>query len=104
MKIISGALIIFSPFALLTLGQASWKAIESFGENTLMPNRTKMEVLDKPVSKLQRVIWILFDELDLRLAFINRPDNVNLPEFDQFRSQSLFATQGLSHSKNYLGL
>ena len=99
-EISSGALIILSPFALLTLGQVSWKAIESFGENTLMAHRTKMEILDKPVSKLQRVVWIIFDELDLRLAFINRPDNVNLPEFDQFRNESLFATQALSHSKN----
>ena len=99
-KFFSGVLIILFPFSLLTLSQASLKAIENLRENTLKPNATKMAILDKPAAKLQRVVWIIFDELDLRLAFINRPDNVNLPEFDQLRTQALFATQGLSHSKN----
>ena len=38
-----------------------------------------------------RVVWILFDELDQHLVFEHRPRSLNLPEFDRFRSQALYA-------------
>jgi hypothetical protein len=39
-----------------------------------------------------RVLWIIFDEMDYRLAFDERPAGVKLPEFDRLKSESLFAT------------
>ncbi len=42
-----------------------------------------------------RVLWIIFDETDYRLAFEQRPANVQLPEFDRLRQESLFATGAL---------
>ena len=39
-----------------------------------------------------RVVWIIFDETDERLAFEQRPAGLELPEFDRFRSTSLWAT------------
>lgn len=42
--------------------------------------------------ELPRVVWIIFDETDYRLAFAQRPVNVSLPNFDQLRRESLFAT------------
>lgn len=40
-----------------------------------------------------RVLWLLFDELDQRLAFEERPDDVHLPEFDRLRDEGFYATQ-----------
>jgi hypothetical protein len=47
-----------------------------------------------PVSPHQpRVVWIIFDELDYRVTFENRPAHVVLPELDRLRGDSLFVTQ-----------
>jgi hypothetical protein len=46
-----------------------------------------------PVRENQpRVVWVIFDETDQRLAFEQRPAGLQLPEFDRFRSESLYAT------------
>ena len=39
-----------------------------------------------------RVLWVLFDETDMRLSFEQRPAHVQLPEMDRLRGESLFAT------------
>ena len=53
-----------------------------------------------PLFQLQpdgpRVIWIIFDELDQRLAFEQRSPNLRLPEFDRFRAESLSATNAFA--------
>lgn len=38
-----------------------------------------------------RVVWIIFDETDYRLAFEKRPAYVSLPEFDRMRQEALAA-------------
>lgn len=38
-----------------------------------------------------RVLWIIFDETDYRLAFEQRPPPVKLPEFDRLQGESLSA-------------
>jgi hypothetical protein len=40
----------------------------------------------------RRVIWIVFDEFDQRIAFDARPKNLELPEFDRLRGESLVAS------------
>ena len=49
-----------------------------------------------PNVSLPRVVWIIFDELDYRLSFPERPTTVNMPEFDRLRAQSLFASDAFS--------
>jgi hypothetical protein len=39
-----------------------------------------------------RVVWMIFDEMDYRLVFEQRPPGFQYPEFDRIRGQSLFAT------------
>ncbi|MEQ1884446.1 MAG: sulfatase-like hydrolase/transferase [Bryobacteraceae bacterium] len=41
----------------------------------------------------RRVIWLLFDEFDQRLAFDHRPSEVELPELDRLRAESMVAEQ-----------
>jgi hypothetical protein len=38
------------------------------------------------------VVVLLFDELDYRLAFAERPSGLSLPELDRLRAEALFAT------------
>ena len=43
-----------------------------------------------------RVVWIIFDCTDYRLAFEQRPAGVSLPEFDRLRNESLFCVNACS--------
>jgi hypothetical protein len=49
-----------------------------------------------------RMLWIIFDELDQRLVFDERPASITLPEFDRFRRQALSASQAYSPSNKTL--
>jgi hypothetical protein len=49
-----------------------------------------------PRSPLPRIVWIIFDELDYRLSFTDRPSTLALPEFDRLRAASLFAENAVS--------
>lgn len=53
-------------------------------------------------NSLPRVVWIIFDELDFRLSFLDRPSNVPMPEFDRLRAQSLFAENAFSPAPDTL--
>jgi len=39
-----------------------------------------------------RVLWLVFDELDQRVAFVDRPAALRLRELDRFRAASFYAT------------
>ncbi len=45
-----------------------------------------------------RLVWIVFDELDQRLLYEERPEGVALPELDRLRDESLYATQAYAPS------
>lgn len=88
--------LIFSPFALANLLQAGWIAIEEPSTGTA--SRTREMAFES--GEKQRVVWLLMDELDLRLAFLERPPGLSLPELDRLRAQSLFARDAISYSRN----
>ncbi len=50
-----------------------------------------------------RFIWIIFDEMDQRIAFNERPVSLELPELDRLRSESLEARQ-VSQTADRTGL
>jgi hypothetical protein len=43
-----------------------------------------------------RVIWIIFDELEYKTTFENRPDDVKMPELERFRKETFSATKAVS--------
>jgi hypothetical protein len=88
--------LVLSPFALMNLAQTVWSAIELASAAPLILNS---EAKSRSEGK-QRVLWILMDELDLRLAFLERPDWLVLPELDRFRNQSVFARNTISYTRN----
>jgi hypothetical protein len=80
-------LLIMSPLTLFVFGRGMW--------NIVSPRR------DAPIEQtgdvpqpvhLQRVVWIIFDEMDQHVAFADRPAGLHLPEFDAFRRTALYAT------------
>src|SRR5262249_53418387 len=44
----------------------------------------------------RRVVWLIFDELDYRLSFPERPRDVAMPEFDRLQAESIWAAQAFS--------
>ena len=73
------------PFSLMTLFQTSL-LLTKFGEKRPAPP------VSRAVEPSRRVVWLLFDEMDFRLSFSERPAALSLPEFDRLRGQAIFAT------------
>jgi len=84
----AAALLLLSPFVIITFGQAIWAATRYDGRS----------FVDKPLAPAlpirpgaARVLWIIFDEMDQRLAFRERDPSLKLAELDRLRAQALFA-------------
>lgn len=82
-------LLITSPFVLITFAQGltQWMRFRT-GEHFL---ENAAPLLIREGSSGRRILWIIFDEMDFRLSFVERPTTLNLPEFDRLRTESLFA-------------
>lgn len=82
--ILQKGLLIVSPFAFIVSAKALW-SLSYLLEPTQDMVATSTR-LDSP-----RIIWMIFDELDPRLAFENRM-GIALPNLDSLRSEAVFAT------------
>lgn len=86
----SAFLIITSPLFPILAANGTW-----------FYSRAGLSLADDPHASMlapvrpNRAIWIIFDELDERLAFDARPERVRMPEFDRLRRESLFAGEAL---------
>jgi hypothetical protein len=87
---------LFFPLALTNLGQAIFQGL------SLLPTSPSTALQEeKPGDRpKQRVLWLLMDELDLRLAFLDPPDGLKLPEFERLRNESIFSPNAASHSRS----
>ena len=84
----AAALVALSPFCVLTFGQAIWKTTRydasAFAAKPPAPRL--------PVARNSpRMLWVVADEWDYRLTFVDRPSSLALPEIDRLRRDSLFA-------------
>lgn len=84
-------LIIVSPLGLFILGRIALLClgIEQLAQHTSEPT---LQLLIPARTNQPRVLWVIFDETDQRLAFEQRPPRVSLPEFDALRAVSFCAT------------
>ena len=80
-------LLFLSPFVLFTFFHAAWHLAEGDAAFT-----------DKPLAPFiqtsaasQRVLWLVFDEMDQRQTFEKRLPDAELPVIDRFRGESLYA-------------
>ena len=93
---VAGVLVvILSPLALLTLAKIVLLLL-----GVMHLNQADYEPVLPPPAPVRegqpRVLWIIFDCTDYRVAFENRPAGVQLPEFDRLRGESLFCVNACS--------
>ena len=77
-----------SPFCAVTFGQAAWKAAHY--DATAYRNKPPAPRIAR-AGGLARVLWVIADEWDYRLTFVDRNPSLMLPEIDRLRSTSLYA-------------
>jgi Sulfatase len=77
-----------SPFCAVTFGQAAWKATHY--DDSAFRNKTPA-ARTASTGKLPRVLWVIADEWDYRLTFVDRNPGLMLPEIDRLRATSLYA-------------
>ncbi len=92
---IAPVLVMLSPIVFVTAGQASWKVIRPGRASASAP---RPGLPSAPLNAGPRIVVILFDELDERLAFTARPSGLRLPALDAFRQQSVVFRQAFSPS------
>lgn len=90
-------LLIFSPFVLITFSRALWNA----GRYGLAPTVSAQAPAGQgkmvaplprgPAGQPGRLLWFVFDDLDYRLAFLERPPGVALPELDCLQAEAFVA-------------
>jgi uncharacterized membrane protein YhaH (DUF805 family) len=85
--VLATVLVIASPFVLVTFAQDIWW-ISAFRKMNFADAQPAPPL---PAKHGQRVLWIIFDELDYRQAFEHRDPSVQLPELDRLRAESFSA-------------
>lgn len=87
----AGMLLALSPFVLLTFGRAAWTAV-ALDPTTSLASRAPP--IGTPLAETPgpRLVVVLFDELDRRVAFDERPEGLELPAFDALRREAIDAT------------
>ena len=83
--IIRRVLIVFSIFTLLNMGQALYQ-IRGDTQLSDSPHASFLKTLPGTSPK---VVWLVFDELDYRLLFVNRKQGLSLPVLDDFRRTAI---------------
>jgi hypothetical protein len=78
------------PFVLVTFAQATWKLTREVGVVHAEQKPADITRVARNVPA-NRVVWLIFDELDEHTAFTERPANVELPELDRLRRESFYA-------------
>ena len=92
----ASALVMLSPIVLVTAGQAGWQAL-------VIPSAPKALAQSAANAAFRpgpRVVWVIFDELDERVAFAQRPATLHLPALDAFRAESIVFRQAISPSNS----
>ena len=80
------------PLTLVTFGRAGWRL--AAGDVTATnADRALAPPVSRPARAAPRVIIVLFDEMDFRLAYSERPTGIVLPELDRLRGEAFFASQ-----------
>ena len=90
--VIIATLAALSPFCAVTFGQAAWKAAHY--DDTAYRNKPPAPHIAGTV-KGSRILWVIADEWDYRLTFVDRNPSLQLPELDRLLKTSLYASDAL---------
>ncbi len=101
--VVASVLVALSPFAAITIPRATYHGVTAICEDENSKNNPQVAIskIDRSINR-PRIIWLLFDELDSRIAFSERPDDISLPSFDRFQSECITALDGASHGQSTL--
>lgn len=86
------AALIVSPFVFVAYGQALWQLVW-YRRVVASEGATAQVQPAREGAARPRVFWLIFDELDYRLAFEQRPAGLQMPEFDRLGAESLTARE-----------
>src|SRR5688572_5228360 len=79
--------ILLLPFAAYTLGSATLSAVRYSEDAARFVTPPFAD--PKPPQAGPRVVWHMFDAMDERMTFVERPASVHLPELDRLRATSV---------------
>ncbi len=94
-RVLTGGVSILAPLTFFMLVKMA-VALVNPAKLAFPPDKPFAPMLSVPGQPRPRVLWILMDELDQRLAFSARPAEIQLPEMDRLRQQSFYATNAYS--------
>lgn len=83
-------LLFLSPFILLTYGLSAYKIRHIAKLDNFNQLQAPILLAKSPHPK---VVWIVFDELDQRIIFDDRPSHLSLHEIERLKTESLYATE-----------
>lgn len=72
----------------------TWSRLSAESASAYLPKHS-LPLLPPHTGPRRRVVWLLFDEFDQRLAFDVQPPLVDLPELQRLEQQSLVATHAV---------
>lgn len=103
-KTVKKAVLLLTPFVLMIFGQAIMMMGKDFQNDVnyqyVNPAATQKPPFFQQDKSSPRILWLLFDEMDQRLTFDQRPKYVKLPEFDRFKEQAFYAVNVKQAGKN----
>ena len=91
--VVTAALAIMFPLVLITFGQAGWALAQAGGRMQCGGAGGRAEALTGAAAR--RVLWVVYDEMDQRTTFDQRPADLQLPSFDRLRAESFSASSAL---------
>ena len=90
-KILAIFLLLLLPFGMMQVSIAAWNVAMTIPPQPKEMNTTP-NFKDRVSGSGNRLLWIIFDELDRRAIFDNPPSNFSFPSLTQFASKSLAFT------------
>jgi hypothetical protein len=84
-------ILVLLPFAFVTLSLTAVTLLKTNSPTAPAFNNSANAAIQQPRID-NRVVWVIFDELDYHATFAARPASLDLPELDRLRRESFFAS------------
>jgi hypothetical protein len=95
-RVAVASVLILSPLLAVTLAHAVWLASQHRNDARATANEiTFSSRVPQDHKRAMRILWMVFDEMDERVAFAERPASIKLPELDRLRREAIFAANAL---------
>ena len=88
-KVAKSFLLLMVPF----VGIVFFQSLHGIAIDLIQQDKSEMkpQSLVKKENDLPKVLWLIFDGMDYRIAFLDQPYNLKMSEFDKLRQQAFMA-------------